>query len=126
MSKPPRIAIVDDDDAVRQSLVDLLQVDGLAARTFVDGANLLTDASIDHFDCIVTDVRMAQVDGIELQKQFRMRGSTVPIIFVTSLVDNSIRDRALSDGAIAWFTKPVAYEALLQAVRAALQARRAD
>ena len=123
MSKSPLVAIVDDDDAVRESLFELLQVEGLASRTFRDGRALLSDASNDHFDCIITDVRMAQVDGIELQKHFRARGSTVPVIFVTSSVEDSVRRRALRDGAFAWFTKPVADKALLHALWSALQAR---
>lgn len=124
MSNPPLIAIVDDDDAVREALFDLLQVEGLAARTFRSGEALLADATADGFDCIITDVRMAAIDGLELQWRLRVQGSSVPVIFITSSVEDATRTRALSDGAAAWFTKPVADKELLEALRAALNARR--
>lgn len=123
MSNPPLIAIVDDDEAVREALFDLLQVEGLSARTFENGAALLDDPVADRFDCIITDVRMAEVDGLELQQRLRTRGSNVPVIFITSSVEDSTRIRAMRDGAAAWFTKPVADEALLQAIRVACDLR---
>lgn len=124
MSNPPLIAIVDDDDAVREALFDLLQVEGLTARTFRSGEALLADAAAGGFDCVITDVRMAEIDGLELQQRLRARGSSVPVIFITSSVEDATRTRALSDGAAAWFTKPVADEELLDALRAALDAPR--
>lgn len=124
MSKPPLIAIVDDDDAVREALFDLLQVEGLEARTYGNGAELLADEAADSFTCIVTDVRMAEVDGLELQKRLRARGSRVPVIFITSSVEDDTRIRAMREGATAWFTKPVADEALLAALRSAIEPMR--
>ena len=117
---------MDDDDAVREALFDLLQVEGLQARTFADGAAFLGDPAIGDFDCVVTDVRMAEVDGLELQRRLRMSGSSVPVIFITSSVEDPTRLRAMRDGAAAWFTKPVADEALLAALRAALERRSSD
>jgi two-component system response regulator FixJ len=125
LSNPPLIAIVDDDDAVREALFDLLQVEGLAARTFESGAALLADAAAG-FDCVITDVRMAEIDGLELQQRLRAQGSSVPVIFITSSVEDATRARALSDGAAAWFTKPVADEELLDALRVALDAARGE
>jgi len=122
VSNPPLIAIVDDDDAVREALFDLLQVEGLAARTFADGAEFLADEAADGFDCVITDVRMSEVDGLELQRRLRARGSRVPVIFITSSVEESTRGRAVQEGAAAWFNKPVADAALLGALRAALDA----
>jgi two-component system, LuxR family, response regulator FixJ len=120
LSNPPLIAIVDDDDAVREALFDLLQVEGLAARKFANGAAFLADAAADRFDCIVTDVRMPEVDGLELQRRLRAGGSCMPVIFLTSSVEEATRARALEEGAAAWLTKPVADEALLRALRSAL------
>lgn len=124
LSNPSLIAIVDDDEAVREALFDLLQVEGLSARTFENGAALLDDRAADRFDCIITDVRMAEVDGLELQQRLRARGSNVPVIFITSSVEDSTRIRAMRNGAAAWFTKPVADEALLRALRLACDLRR--
>jgi FixJ family two-component response regulator len=120
LSTPPLLAIVDDDLAVRQALFDLLEVEGLSARTFASAAALLADAAQDTFACIITDVRMPEIDGLDLQQRLRARGSSVPMIFITSSHDEVSRARAFRDGALAWFTKPVADEALLRAVRAAV------
>ena len=120
LSRPIVIAIVDDDEAVRESLFDLLQVEGLPAKTFGSAAAFLADHSAGGFDCLITDVRMPEIDGIELQRQLRARGSLMPVIFITSLTEEPTRERALLDGATAWFTKPVRDEALLQALRVVL------
>jgi len=112
------IAIVDDDEAVRDALFDLLQVEGLPARTF-EGAAPFLEACGD-FDCVITDVRMPEIDGIELQRRLRVRGSDMPVIYVTSCDEKVLRIRALQAGAAGWFTKPVDDEALLGALRAVL------
>jgi FixJ family two-component response regulator len=126
LSKPHLIAIVDDDEAVREALFDLLQVEGLSARTFSSGAAFLADGAAHEFDCIITDVRMAEVHGLELQRRIRVRGLDTPVIFITSSVEESTRAQALEEGAAAWFTKPDADEALLAALRCALEPRRGD
>lgn len=120
MSKPPVIAIVDDDEAVREALCDLLQVEGLVARGFASGTAFLRDATAAECDCLVTDMRMPEIDGIELQHRLRALGCSMPVIFITSSDDWLARARALESGAVAWFTKPVADEALLGALRKAL------
>lgn len=120
MPIPPLIAIVDDDDAVREALFDLLQVEGVSARTFGNGSAFLDCGALNGFDCVITDVRMAEVDGLELQRQLRARGSHVPVIFITSSVEEATRARAMREGATAWFTKPVSDQALLNAIWAAL------
>lgn len=119
MSNPPVIAIVDDDEAVREALRDLLQVEGLTTRTFENAAAFLDDEET-VFDCVITDVRMPGMDGLELQRLLRARGSTVPVIFITSSVNEATRSRALHDGAAAWFTKPVADKTLLDMLHAVL------
>jgi len=123
LPKPTMIAIVDDDEAVRESLFDLLQVEGLPARTFAGAAAFLADDTAGGFACLITDVRMPEIDGIALQRQLRARGSLMPVIFITSLTDEAMRARALLDGATAWFTKPVTDETLLHALRVALALR---
>ena len=125
MSKPPVIAIVDDDEPVREALCELLQVEGLTARPYDSGLSFLADERGGECDCLVTDVRMPEIDGLELQHRLRARGSALPVIFITSSDDRQARARALECGAAAWFTKPVANEALLGALRAALDGRSA-
>jgi FixJ family two-component response regulator len=126
VSKSPLIAIIDDDEAVREALFDLLQVERLAARTFENSEAFLADPAADGFDCIITDVRMAAIDGLELQRRLRERGSDVPVIFITSSVEDVTRARALAEGAAAWFTKPVADAALLDALQSILDGKGAE
>jgi len=118
LSRPVVIAIVDDDRAVREALCEFLQVEGMAALGFERAAAFLDRAS--EFDCVISDVRMPEMDGLELQRRLRACGSAVPLIFVTSLADETACAHALRDGAIAWFAKPVADAALLGALRVAL------
>lgn len=120
LSNLPLIAVVDDDEAVREALCDLLQVEGLSALGFASGEAFLACEAAASFDCVITDVRMGEIDGIELQRRLRLRGSAMPVIFITSSVEESTRARALLGGAAAWFTKPVSDNALLEALRAAM------
>ncbi|HSX56486.1 MAG TPA: response regulator [Sphingomonas sp.] len=117
LPKPSVIAIVDDDEAVREALFDLLLVEGLAAYTFDGAAAFLIDAGIREYACVVTDVRMPAIDGLELQRRLRASGSLMPVIFVTSCTDEAIRSSAFENGAIAWFAKPVDDAALLATLR---------
>lgn len=118
MSRPVVIAIVDDDQAVREALCELLQVEGMAALGFERAAAFLDRAA--EFDCVISDVRMPEMDGLELQRRLRACGSPIPMIFVTSLADEAACACALRDGSTAWFAKPVANGALLGALRVAL------
>lgn len=118
MSRLSVIAIVDDDQAMREALYDLLEVEGFPACAFAGAAQFLNQAG--DFDCVITDVSMPGIDGIELQRRLRARGSAMPVIFVTSLADPSACACAMRDGASAWLAKPVADGALLAALHSAL------
>ena len=114
------IAIVDDDKAMREALFDLLQVEGFSSRMFESAAAFLANYAPDRFDCLITDVRMPGVDGLELLRKLRSLGSAIPVIVITSSTDQATHSRALQGGAIACFTKPVADEVLLGQLRSVL------
>jgi len=118
--KAPVIAIVDDDDSVREALSDLLQVTGFASRAFASANALLSDAAIDDFDCIITDVRMPGIDGIQLQARLRTLCPATPLIFITSAHDPATRNRALECGAHAYLAKPIGDDVLLAHLESAL------
>lgn len=120
MPSLPVIAIVDDDEAVREALCDLLQVEGLETRAFANGLAFLADATARQCDCLVTDMMMPELDGLELQQRLRAHGSSMPVIFITSSTNDAERACALESGALAWFTKPFSDEALLRLLRTAL------
>jgi FixJ family two-component response regulator len=123
LSKPPLIAIVDDDEAVREALFDFLQVEGLRARTFANAASFLAD-TIHDFDCVITDVRMPDINGLELQQRLRERGSAMAMIFITASVSEATRATAMRCGATAWFSKPVANSQLLEVLRSTIAGSR--
>ena len=124
MSKSPVIAVVDDDAAMREALFELFQVLDLPCRTF-DGADAFLAAyAPGSFDCLITDIRMPGMSGLELQQTLKARGYKVPIIFITAYGNAEIRLEAMGEGAIAFLTKPFDDEALLDSVRAVLKTRR--
>lgn len=125
---PLTIAIVDDDDAMREALSELLQVFGFTCHVFDRAESFLSVHRPGSFDCLITDIRMPGIGGLELLRRLRSVGSTMPVIVVTSYADPVVRDRAMDCGACAYLTKPLADEALLQSLRSALseEARRAD
>ena len=116
----PLIAIVDDDDALRYSLDDLIRSMGFRTQGFPSaeaflGSNHACDAA-----CLILDVRMPGMNGLELQRQLVATNSSIPIIFITSHVDDDTRKRALDAGAVDFLYKPFREEALLKAIDSAL------
>lgn len=121
MSKTPLIAVVDDDDAVRDALLSLLQVEGLGAQGYASAGAFLVDFASQSFDCLITDVRMDGMDGLGLQRRVRLANPAMPVIFVTASVDDATRIRAMHEGATAYFTKPLANAELMRQLFHALR-----
>lgn len=119
-SEAPIIAVIDDDEAVREALSDLLQVLGLACRTFVRAEAFMAEYQPDRFDCLITDVSMPGRSGLELQERLRELGSSMPVIVITADTSAATRARALSGGALACLTKPVKDDVLLRHLESAL------
>jgi len=120
MAHPPLIAVVDDDDSVRESLRGLFRSVGLAAQGFASAAAFLQCGDLSGTDCVILDVRMPGMSGLELQRRLAARRPEVPVIFMTAHDDAGTRSQALSAGAVGYLIKPFTEEALLDAVRAAL------
>ncbi|WP_247594841.1 response regulator [Sphingopyxis sp. PAMC25046] len=122
MSEKYCIAIVDDDEAIRDALSDLMMVSGFACIAF-DGAAAFLAGRADHdFSCLVTDMRMPGMSGIELLAHLHDSGASLPVVVLTSVLDDTTRARALALGAHAWLTKPVADDRLLAAIASAVEA----
>ena len=120
------IAVVDDDDSVRESLESLIKSVGFAVRTFASAEEFLDSEALAKTDCLITDVRMPGMGGIDLQHRLAISRRRLPVIFITAHgSDESVRARALRDGALAYLLKPLDEDAVLGAVQAAL-ARTAD
>lgn len=120
LSKLPLIAVVDDDPAMREALVELLQVVGLAGRSYASAADFLDDYAPGDFNLVITDLRMPKIDGVELLRRLGAVGAAPPAIVVTSSACPATRARAMELGAVACLTKPLADEALLTLIAATL------
>ena len=121
MSGSRVIHIVDDDDAVRQSLVFLLSSAGLAVRVYDSATAFLGSLGSIQGGCLITDVRMPDMTGIELLHQMRMRACNLPAIVITGHGDVPLAVEAMKAGAIDFIEKPFDQEAILNAVQAALE-----
>jgi len=103
----PIIAIVDDDEAVRQATGSLVRSLGYRASLFASAHDFLNFEQIGNTCCLITDVRMPGLGGLELQDQLIARGHSFPIIFITGHPDDDVRARAMKAGAAAFLSKPV-------------------
>ena len=122
MTTAPRIAVVDDDESVRESLPDLLRTCGYAVTVFSSAGEFLASSSVDRTDCLVLDIAMPGMDGFSLQQELLRRGLSMPIVFITGNGDESVRVGALEAGAVDCLFKPFSEAALLKAVTSALTA----
>ena len=120
MPAVPLIAIVDDDDALRNSLDDLIRSIGFRTQGFPSAEAFLSSNPTSDTACLILDVRMPGMNGLDLQRQMVAANWRVPIIFITSHADDGARARALDAGAVAFLYKPFREEELLDALHAAL------
>jgi len=114
------VYVVEDDEAVRDSLELLLKSDGKPVHTFESATDFLKDYSDKMAGCIVLDIRMPGMDGMELQKKLNDKHSILPIIFVTGHGDVPMAVDAMKEGAVDFIQKPYREEALLEKIEAAL------
>jgi len=115
------VHVVDDDIAVRQSLAFLLATAGISARLHESGEAFLLATPADVSGCVITDIRMPGMDGLELQRELRLRGSALPVIVITGHGDVPLAVAAMKEGAVDFIEKPFDDEILVAAVRRALE-----
>jgi FixJ family two-component response regulator len=122
MTNPdPMVFIVDDDLSVRRSTERLVQAAGLKVQTFTSAREFLTNARFEGPACLVLDVRMPGLSGMDLQRDLTQAGIQIPIIFITGHGDIPMSVRAMKAGALEFLTKPFRSHNLLDAVRAAIE-----
>jgi FixJ family two-component response regulator len=114
------VAILDDDDSVRGALLGLLKAVGLPAQAFASAEEFLKSGQQHRIGCLIADIRMPGMSGLELQAKLNAERCRVPIIFITAHGDAKMRMQALRAGAVEFLAKPFDDEALLESVRAAL------
>jgi FixJ family two-component response regulator len=121
VTERPLLSVVDDDESVRESLPDLLRELGFAAEAFSSAQDFLSSDYVDETSCLILDVAMPGMSGLDLQEELRHRGKEIPIIFITGQKDEDIRKQAFRQGAVKFLYKPFSDNALLDAVNAALR-----
>jgi FixJ family two-component response regulator len=114
------VAIVDDDESMRAAIEDLLSSVGIKARSFASAEEFLLSGLQSAIACLISDIRMPGMTGLELQAKLVAEGSRIPIIFITAHGNTRMRRQALEAGAIEFLGKPFDDESLLGSVRSAL------
>ena len=124
MSNHSLIAVVDDDKSVRESLEGLMRSVGFAVRTFASAEECLNWEGLRDTDCLILDVRMRGLDGMELHRRLIEDRWEIPVIFITAHGSaTEMRAQALRNGAVAFLEKPLSEEELLTAIRAGVNGR---
>ena len=114
------VAIVDDDDSMRSALQGLMRSAELPAQSFASAEEFLKSGQQHHTSCLIADIRMPGMSGLELQARLNTERCKIPIIFITAHGDAKMRIQALRAGAVEFLSKPFDEEVLLESVRAAL------
>jgi len=114
------IAIIDDDEAMQDSLRDLMEAAGLAARCFGSAEEFLESDLHTRAACLIVDIRMPKMSGLQLQARLKEEECNIPIIFITAHGDARMRIRAMREGAVEFLAKPFDHHLLLKRVRAAI------
>jgi len=114
------IAVVDDDEGFREAVQRFLRTFALQVDSFASGEELLRSSRLDAVGCVILDLAMPEMSGLEVQQQLAARGLQIPIVFVTAHRDDDLGQRASATGALAVLRKPVDHEELVRLVREAL------
>jgi FixJ family two-component response regulator len=115
------ISVVDDDLSVREATASLLEAYGYTTAAFASGEEFLSSELLKDTSCLVTDVRMTGLSGVELQQRLREAGHTIPTIFMTAHPEKHMRAAAMKGGALGYLTKPVSEQQLISCLDGALR-----
>jgi FixJ family two-component response regulator len=126
LAKTGIIAIVDDDAPLREALGSVLKAAGFVTGTFATAEEFLDSPTRGGTACLILDMRLPGMSGVELQKRLADGGSQIPIVFVTAHGDASFRDLVMKAGAAGFLNKPVRSDALLKEIHAALEKPESD
>jgi FixJ family two-component response regulator len=124
LSKLSLISVIDDDASVRIATDNLLSSHGYMVHTFASAIDFLQSAGLNDSLCVVADVQMPAMSGLDLLTHMRTQGNHAPFIFITAFPDESVRARALKAGAICFLAKPFAGPVLINCIETALSQHR--
>ena len=116
----PQISVVDDDESIREAIRGLMRSLGYTAQAFRSAEEFLTSRQVLHTSCLIADVQMPGMTGLELHRHLVASGKTIPTILITAYPDDSVRERALGDGVVGYLSKPFDENDLLACIRSSL------
>ena len=117
------IAIIDDNESIRDSLCDLVESAGLAARGFESAQAFLESGLHDRAACLIVDIRMPRMSGLELQARLKQEECYVPVVLITAFDDAEIRAQAIKEGAFGFLVKPFDHQRLFKILRGILDGK---
>jgi FixJ family two-component response regulator len=121
VTQNPLISIVDDHSLTRAAIEDFVRSLGFSARTFASAESFLQSSSISETGCLILDVQMPKMSGVDLQDHLSQKGFDIPIVFITAHADETIKARALNGGAIGFLRKPLDFQELADCLHVALR-----
>src|SRR5262252_5078163 len=116
----PQIAVVDDDESMREAMRGLMKSLGYTAQTFASAGEFLNSCQVPRTSCLIADVQMRGMTGLELHRHLMASGKTIPTILMTAYPDDTVRERALQDGVVCYLSKPFDENDLLACIRSSL------
>jgi FixJ family two-component response regulator len=122
-SKPPTVAVVDDDEAVRGALSNLLASLDLGVATFASAEEFLASPACRAAACLITDVQMPGMSGLDLQRHLASEGNRIPVILITAFPQDRLRQQAEAEGAFGFFAKPFDGRLMIDCIERALAAK---
>jgi FixJ family two-component response regulator len=123
LSVPAVISVIDDDASVRIATNNLLMSRGYVVHTFASAEEFLASNRLEETSCVIADVQMTAMSGLDLLASLRARGHQAPFIFITAFPDEGVRVRAMKAGAVCFLAKPFAAPILIRCLDVALQSR---
>src|ERR1700678_460039 len=123
LNNAPLISIVDDDSVIRGAIESLVMSYGFQTRTFESAEAFLQSEQLTETSCLISDVQMPNISGVELQQRLADQGLRIPMIFITAYPNDAIRTRVLNAGAVCYLQKPFDHQSLMQCIGHALQRR---
>jgi FixJ family two-component response regulator len=126
LRQTPLISIIDDDASVRVAIGSLVRSLGLSAQTFGSAEEFLRSPQLEATSCLISDIRMPTMSGVELQSRLHAQGRQIPTIFITAFPNPEIRNRMMKAGAVAFLTKPFDGAVVIKYIESVLKRREAS
>jgi FixJ family two-component response regulator len=126
LPQAPLIACIDDDPTILEAIEDFLDASGFVAEGYLSAEDFLRSGHISCASCLITDVKLGGISGLELQERLITSGVTIPTIVVSAFADEKMQARALGSGAVCFLSKPITKDGLLDCISSALCRRTED